>query len=55
MVSPFYNISSFRILAKKDFSDEERKLEFELDRLNTSMKNVSIKYNNIITCFSKTH
>jgi hypothetical protein len=42
MVSPFYNISAFRILAKKDFSTEEKKIEFELDRLNTTLRNVSI-------------
>ena len=54
MVSPFYNISAFQILAKKDFSNEERKIEFELDRLNTALKNVSIKYQNIITYFPKT-
>jgi hypothetical protein len=55
MVSPFYNISAFRISAKKDFSNEERKIEFELDRLNTAMKNVSTKYHNIVTCVPKTH
>jgi hypothetical protein len=44
MISPFYNISAFQISAKKDFSNEERKIEFELDRLNTALKNVSIKY-----------
>jgi len=54
MVSPFYNISAFRISAKKDFSDEERIIEFELDRLNTALKNVSIKYKNIIIYFPKT-
>jgi hypothetical protein len=41
MVSPLYNISAFRVSAKKDFSTEERKIEFELDRLNTALKNVS--------------
>jgi hypothetical protein len=42
MVSPLYNISAFRISAKKDFSAEDRKIEFELDRLNAALKNVSI-------------
>lgn len=42
MVSPLYNISAFRVSAKKDFSAEERKIEFELDRLNTALRNVSI-------------
>jgi len=54
MVSPFYNISAFQISAKKDFSNEERKIEFELDRLNTALKNVSMNYQNIITYFPKT-
>ncbi|PNF28889.1 hypothetical protein B7P43_G03854 [Cryptotermes secundus] len=39
MVSPVYNISAFRISAKKDFSTEDKKIEFELDRLNTALKN----------------
>jgi hypothetical protein len=54
MVSPFYNISAFQLSAKKDFSNEERKIEFELDRLNTALKNVSTNYQNIITYFPKT-
>jgi len=43
MVSPFYNISAFQISAKKDFSNEERKIEFELDRLNTALKNFNVQ------------
>jgi hypothetical protein len=44
MVSPLCNIPPFRISAKKDFSNEERKIEFVLDRLNGALKNVSIKF-----------
>lgn len=49
MVSPVYNISAFRISAKKDFSTEDRKIEFELDRLNTALKNVSIWFENVFS------
>lgn len=49
MVSPLYNISAFRVSAKKDFSNEEKRIEFVLDRLNATLKNVSI----IFSCQKK--
>ncbi|XP_069692884.1 uncharacterized protein Apoltp isoform X2 [Periplaneta americana] len=43
MVSPFYNISAFRVSARKDFSTEERRIEFELNRLNPLLKNIKFE------------